>query len=50
MRHKLQAVIGEQNRLHYTGRVASAAPAVGYPGQHAKQQAALVAVALGLKD
>ncbi len=50
MRHKLQAVIGEQNRLHYTGRVASAAPAVGYPGLHVKQQAALVAVALGLKD
>jgi 2-oxoglutarate dehydrogenase E1 component len=50
MRHKLQAVIGEQNRLHYTGRVASAAPAVGYPGLHIKQQAALVADALGLKD
>jgi 2-oxoglutarate dehydrogenase E1 component len=49
-RHKLQLAIGEQNRLHYTGRVASASPAVGYHGLHVKQQAALVAQALGLSD
>jgi 2-oxoglutarate dehydrogenase E1 component len=48
MRHKLQDAIGEQNRLHYTGRAASAAPAVGYHGLHVKQQEALVAHALGL--
>jgi 2-oxoglutarate dehydrogenase E1 component len=48
-RHKLQEVIGEQNTLHYTGREASPAPAVGYPGLHIQQQAALVAQALGLE-
>jgi 2-oxoglutarate dehydrogenase E1 component len=48
MRHKLQDAIGEQNRLHYTGRAASASPAVGYHGLHVKQQEALVAHALGL--
>jgi 2-oxoglutarate dehydrogenase E1 component len=50
MRHKLQDAIGEQNRLHYTGRVASAAPAVGYYGLHVKQQEALVDHALGLSE
>ena len=50
MRHKLQEAIGEQNRLHYTGRAASAAPAVGYYGLHVKQQEALVAHALGLGE
>ncbi|MGB7931143.1 MAG: 2-oxoglutarate dehydrogenase E1 component [Gammaproteobacteria bacterium] len=50
MRHKLQEAIGDQNRLHYTGRVASAAPAVGYHGLHVKQQEALVAHALGLGE
>jgi len=50
MRHKLQDAIGEQNRLHYTGRAASAAPAVGYHGLHVKQQQALVAHALGLGE
>jgi 2-oxoglutarate dehydrogenase E1 component len=50
MRHKLQDAIGEQNRLHYTGRVDSAAPAVGYHGLHVKQQEALVAHALGLSE
>jgi 2-oxoglutarate dehydrogenase E1 component len=50
MRHKLQEAIGEQNRLHYTGRVASASPAVGYHGLHVKQQEALVAHALGLHE
>jgi 2-oxoglutarate dehydrogenase E1 component len=47
-RHKLQEVIGEDNRLYYTGREGLPAPAVGYPGLHAQQQAALVADALGL--
>ncbi len=49
-RHKLQEVIGEDNRLYYTGREALPAPAVGYPGQHTQQQAALVAEALGLAE
>jgi len=33
-RHKLQEVIGEDTRLHYTGREASPAPASGYAGLH----------------
>jgi len=49
-RHKLERVIGEQNTLHYTGRKGSPAPAVGYAGLHAQQQAKLVADALGLKE
>jgi 2-oxoglutarate dehydrogenase E1 component len=49
-RHKLQEVIGEDNRLYYTGRAALPAPAVGYPGLHTQQQIALVADALGLAE
>jgi len=48
-RHKLQEVIGEHNKLHYTGRVASPSPAVGYSPLHVKQQLQLVADALGLE-
>jgi 2-oxoglutarate dehydrogenase E1 component len=47
-RHKLQEVIGEHNKLHYTGREASPSPAVGYSPLHVKQQLKLVADALGL--
>jgi 2-oxoglutarate dehydrogenase E1 component len=47
-RHKLQEVIGEQNKLQYAGREASASPAVGYAGLHVQQQMQLVADALGL--
>jgi 2-oxoglutarate dehydrogenase E1 component len=48
-RHKLQEVIGEHNKLHYTGRDASPSPAVGYSPLHVKQQLQLVADALGLE-
>ena len=48
-RHKLQEVIGEDVRLHYTGREASPSPAVGYAGLHVAQQTELVIQALGLK-
>jgi 2-oxoglutarate dehydrogenase E1 component len=49
-RHKLQEVIGEDIRLHYTGRTASPSPAVGYPAQHVAQQEQLVIQALGLEE
>ena len=48
-RHKLQEVIGEDTKLHYTGREASPSPAVGYTGLHVSQQAELVTQALGMK-
>jgi 2-oxoglutarate dehydrogenase E1 component len=48
-RHKLQEIIGEHNKLHYTGREASSSPAVGYSPLHVKQQLKLVADALGLE-
>ncbi|MGB5606985.1 MAG: 2-oxoglutarate dehydrogenase E1 component [Gammaproteobacteria bacterium] len=48
--HKFQEIIGEQYRLIYTGREASSAPAVGYPGLHVQQQKKLVAQALGLEE
>lgn len=48
-RHKLQEVIGDGRKLHYTGRDGSPASAVGYPALHAQQQKALVVDALGLR-
>jgi 2-oxoglutarate dehydrogenase E1 component len=48
-RHKLHEVIGEDTRLHYTGREALPSPAVGYTGLHVAQQTELVTDALGLK-
>lgn len=47
-RHKLQEVIGDGRKLHYTGRDGSPASAVGYPALHAQQQRTLVAEALEL--
>jgi len=47
-RHKFEEVIGEDNRLHYTGRDALPSPAVGYTGLHVAQQTKLVTEALGL--
>jgi 2-oxoglutarate dehydrogenase E1 component len=49
-RHKLEEVVGENHKLHYTGRQASPAPAVGYAALHVQQQKTLVAAALGLED
>jgi 2-oxoglutarate dehydrogenase E1 component len=49
LKHRLERVIGEQNRLRYVGRSASPAPAVGYYSRHVKQQNALVADALDLE-
>ncbi|UCC56134.1 MAG: 2-oxoglutarate dehydrogenase E1 component [Gammaproteobacteria bacterium] len=49
-RHKLEEVVGEDFKLHYTGREASPAPAVGYPKLHVQQQKALVSDALGIEN
>jgi 2-oxoglutarate dehydrogenase E1 component len=49
-RHKLEEIVGANYKLHYTGRDASPAPAVGYAGLHVQQQKALVAAALGLEE
>ncbi len=49
MRHKFEELIGERNKLIYTGRAALSAPAVGYASIHARQQTQLVAKALGLE-
>jgi 2-oxoglutarate dehydrogenase E1 component len=49
MRHKFEELIGEHNKLIYTGRAALSAPAVGYASIHVQQQTQLVARALGLE-
>ena len=49
-RHKLEEVVGAGFRLHYTGREASPARAVGYPALHVQQQKALVNAALGIQQ
>ena len=49
-RHKLEEVIGDENKLVYTGREALSAPAVGYARLHVEQQKALVDSALGLEQ
>jgi 2-oxoglutarate dehydrogenase E1 component len=46
-RHKLEEVVGGDYRVHYTGRDASPAPAVGYAALHVRQQQELVEAALG---
>jgi 2-oxoglutarate dehydrogenase E1 component len=48
-RHKFEELIGEENKLVYTGRVALSAPAVGYASLHVQQQTELVNKALGLE-
>ena len=48
-RHKLDEVIGDENKLIYTGRKALSAPAVGYARLHVEQQKALVNSAMGLE-
>ena len=45
--HHLQASMKEGQKLAYTGRPASASPAVGYASKHAEQQAALLEAAFG---
>ncbi len=49
-RHKLEELIGAENKLIYTGRAALSAPAVGYASLHVQQQEQLVARALGLEQ
>lgn len=46
--HNLLACLESKQTLNYTGRAASAAPAVGYASVHLKEQEALVKQALGL--
>ncbi|MCE2572515.1 2-oxoglutarate dehydrogenase E1 component [Motilimonas eburnea] len=48
--HHFRNVLPEGATLTYTGRAASASPAVGYISVHLKQQKALVNDALGLKE
>jgi 2-oxoglutarate dehydrogenase E1 component len=48
-RHKFEEVIGDENKLVYTGREALSAPAVGYARVHVAQQKSLVNSALGLE-
>jgi 2-oxoglutarate dehydrogenase E1 component len=48
-RHKLDEVIGDENKLIYAGRKALSAPAVGYARLHVEQQKALVNSAMGLE-
>jgi 2-oxoglutarate dehydrogenase E1 component len=50
LKHRLERVLGEDSDLRYAGRAASPSPAVGYHSRHAKQQHALVADALDIKE
>jgi 2-oxoglutarate dehydrogenase E1 component len=47
-RHHLEAVLSGDQQLHYAGREASAAPAVGVAKIHIQQQQGLVRQALGI--
>jgi 2-oxoglutarate dehydrogenase E1 component len=49
-RHKFEELIGEHQRLIYTGREALSAAAVGYASLHVQQQRRLVDQALGLEE
>jgi 2-oxoglutarate dehydrogenase E1 component len=49
-RHKFEELIGEGNKIIYTGREPLSAPAVGYASVHVQQQTRLVALALGLEE
>ncbi len=46
IRHHLQALLGENQTLHYAGRPTSPSPAVGYYDIHVQEQSALVRQAL----
>ncbi len=48
-RYQIEELIGEENKLVYTGRVALSAPAVGYARLHVQHQTELVNKALGLE-
>jgi 2-oxoglutarate dehydrogenase E1 component len=48
-RHKFEELIGDENKLIYTGRAALSAPAMGYASLHVQQQEQLVSRALGLE-
>ncbi len=48
IRHHLQACVRDDQQLDYSGRAASASPAVGYYQVHVEQQERLVRDALGL--
>jgi 2-oxoglutarate dehydrogenase E1 component len=45
--HYLRENMRTEQKLHYAGRPASAAPATGYFAKHAERQKALVAQAFG---
>jgi 2-oxoglutarate dehydrogenase E1 component len=48
--HHIRKVIGPDNQLTYAGRDVSAAPAVGSPTIHIKQQHSLLSEALGIQS
>jgi len=50
IRHHLEAVVSAHQHLHYAGREASAAPAVGVAKIHIQQQQGLVRQALGIHE
>lgn len=47
MRDRLQAVLGDKQRLEYAGRAEAASPAVGSPRIHRAQLQALLGEAFG---
>ncbi|TFU97397.1 2-oxoglutarate dehydrogenase E1 component, partial [Bacillus stratosphericus] len=48
LRHRIEKVLGRQQKLGYAGRPASASPAVGYMSKHVAQLKQLVEDAMAL--
>lgn len=48
LRHRIEKILGEQQKLSYAGRPASASPAVGYMSKHIAQLKQLVEDAMNL--
>lgn len=48
LRHRIERILGEQQKLSYAGRPASASPAVGYMSKHIAQLKQLVEDAMNL--
>ncbi|WP_107725870.1 2-oxoglutarate dehydrogenase E1 component [Neisseria weaveri] len=48
LRHRIEKILGEQQKLSYAGRPASASPAVGYMSKHVAQLKQLVEDAMNL--
>lgn len=48
LRHRIERILGEQQKLSYAGRPASASPAVGYMSKHIAQLKQLIEDAMNL--